>query len=250
MKKTMFLLGLCSSLLVSLNVAAQCCPDCPPGVQGPRGLQGPAGVSGPKGPTGSFGNAGPLGPQGNDGVIGPQGVSGPQGPQGVQGPQGSTGPCCPGIVSYANVYSTSSQILIPADGIASRVLFEANNAVTSDFDISLAGINGEILFLRNGTYSLQFSVEALLDIFEFPVSIWTFGLFLDDVIVPGSVFGSFSLSPDNIMTHAGGEVIVDVAAGQVLTLKNTSTLPVNLVASPLGSRFPTACASVNIHIVD
>lgn len=223
MKKMFFLIGLCGALIGSSSLSAQCCPDCPPGAQGPRGIQGPAGF---------------------------QGLDGPQGPQGIEGPQGPTGPCCATVTSYANVYTVVTQMVNTIGTPVDRVLFESNNSVSSDFDITLAPTLGEVLFLRDGTYSIEFTIEGILGDFNvFPVPIWTFGLFLDDVLVPGSIFGNFTSSTDNIMAHAGGEVIIPVKAGQVLTLKNTTALPVVLVSSPLGSLFPTACGSINIHAI-
>jgi hypothetical protein len=193
-----------------------------------------------------------MGPQGPAGAIGPQGAQGtqgPQGPEGVQGPQGPQGPCCPSILAFANVYNNSSQLTGAFGDATDVVLFDSNNAVSAHFDLTSMSTTGEIRFLRSGIYSIEFTIEGLLDNFAFPVPIWTFGLFLDNILIPGSIFGSFSLSPDIIMTHAGGEVIIQVNAGQVLTLRNTSIEAVNIVGSPLGSALPTTPASVNIHQV-
>lgn len=233
-------------MLLSLNLSAQCCPEGPPGIQGPVGPQGLQGVAGP---TGADGSIGPQGPEGPQGIQGAQGAQGPQGAEGAQGAQGPEGPCCPVVQAYANVYNEDAQTIAIFGNPGDTVLFNANNAVSIHFDLSLMSTTGEIRFLRSGTYSIEYTLEALLDDFNFPVPIWTFGLFLNNALVPGSVFGSFSFSPDIIMTHAGGEVIINVIAGDLITLKNTSTETVNIVASPLGSLFPTASASINIHQV-
>jgi Collagen triple helix repeat (20 copies) len=222
MKRLVLLFGICSSMLFTVNVSSQCCPAGPQGIQGPLGAQGPQGF---------------------------QGATGPQGAQGVQGATGDQGPCCVPTVAFANVFNEDEQLIDTLGNPNDTVLFSNNNAVSSDFDISSISSTGEIRFLRTGVYSIEYTVEGLLNDFDFPVPIWTFGLFLNNGLIPGSVFGSFSLSPDIILTHTGGGVIISVNAGDLLTLKNTSTLPVSIVSSPLGSLFPTASASINIHQV-
>ncbi len=72
-----------------------------PGPKGEKGDVGPAGAkgdTGPAGPTGAAGSAGPTGPAGATGPagsIGPAGPAGPTGATGAAGPAGSVGPTGP-----------------------------------------------------------------------------------------------------------------------------------------------------------
>lgn len=259
MIKNLVIMSLFSAMALGSSLQAacgSCCPDCPPGpigAQGPQGAQGAAGPAGNVGPQGNDGSIGPQGVQGVAGTAGPQGAIGPQGVQGTIGPQGPVGPmgpCCPVTIPFANVFSNVDQVIAPAGNPGDIVLFNAANAVSaSAFDISAVGTTGQIVFLKNGIYSLDTLVEGLLADFPFPVPVWAFGLFLDGVFIPGSNFASFSLSPDIILTHAGAAVITQVNAGQVLTLQNTSTGTVDLRSSAVGSTVPITSAAINITLL-
>jgi len=192
------------------------------------------------------GAQGPQGPAGSQGPAGPQGLVGPQGPQGAQGPEG---PCCPGVTDYINVYSNQDQTVAAYSNPGSTVLFELANQVSSDFDISLAPTTGQITFLRKGIYELSFTVTGLLVAFPFPTPIWSFGLFLNGTLVPGSVFASFSLAPDIILTSAASSCIIQVNAGDVLTLRNTTLGAVNLISSAFGSAVPVNSSSLNATLI-
>ena len=74
------------------------------------------------------------------------------------------------------------------------------------------------------------------------------GLTLDNILVPGSVFGAFLIGPDEISRATGNSVIIAVAAGQVLRLVNTSINFVNLVSSAFGSSVPETAASISITL--
>ncbi len=238
MRKKLSLIAVLSMTLFSLNVYGQtsdcCCTDCvcPPGPQGPVG---------PQGNTGIQGNTGPQGVAGLPGAIGSQG---PAGPQGVPGPQG---PCCSNIVSHsmANVYSLLDQAM-PS---GASVMFQNTNAiVAADYDTTLMNVTGAITFLKTGIYSIGFTVEGqLTPPFPSPTPAWSFSLYLDGVPIPGACFSSFTLFPDELTTTAAGTVIVPVNAGQVLTLRSTSTLPVSITSSLAGSTIPVTSASLVIE---
>ena len=230
MKTNLKLVGLFSAFLFMMVPMASeaatggcCCTDCvcPPGPQGATGLQGA------------------------QGVAGPQGIAGPTGATGLQGNTGPQGPCCQstgGSVSVLNAYSTVDQ-QIPSLGVC---LFNALNLVTvTSYDASMVGTTGEITFLKSGNYLLSWTAEGqLTPPFPDPVPSWSFSFFLDGVPVPGSCFSGFTLYPDELTTNTGGTVVIPVNAGQVLTLLNTSTLPVSLISSVPGSMLPETSVSI------
>lgn len=238
MRKKLTLAALLSMSLFSLNVygaTSDCCCTscvCPPGIQGPVGPQGNMGIQG---------NTGLQGTAGLQGLIGPQGLTGPQGPAGPQGP------CCSNVVStsMANVYSLLDQTMASGEAVT----FENTNAiVTADYDTSLTSTTGAITFLKAGIYSIGFTVEGqLTPPFPAPVPAWSFSLYLDGTPVPGGCFSSFTLFPDELTTTAAGTVIVQVNAGQVLTLQSTATLPVSIISNIPGSIIPVTSASLVIE---
>lgn len=250
---SMVLLG--SSLQAKGN--NDCCSTCPQGSLGPKGPQGPQGLigkPGTAGPQGIAGNSGLVGSKGIDGPIGPTGFQGPTGPEGAAGAQGlrgEQGPCGPANFGvYANVFTNLNQTINALGSLGDTVVFEANNAVSvSSIDISSAAITGDILFLESGIYSIYFTVEAILQVFKFPEPIWSFGLFLDNALLLTS-FASYSFSPVIPLTHTGGEVIVEIQAGQKISLKNTSQFACKLVGNPYGTLVPNTSASINIRQVE
>lgn len=170
----------------------------------------------------------------------------PPGPQGIQGPVGPQGPCCGTTAStvVAGLYSLVDQSL-PA---GSPVLFENTNTITpGDFDISLASSTGQITFLTAGTYSITWRVDGqLTPPFPDPVPAWSLSLFLDGIPVPGSCFAGFSLFPDLLTSNGASNVIVVIGEGQVLTLQNSSLLPISLIASTPGSALQQISATLSI----
>jgi len=239
MRKKVFLLAGLSTMLFALNAYAAngcCCTDCicPSAPQGPTGTQGPAGLQGP------------VGAQGLPGV---QGVTGVQGPVGLQGISGVQGPCCSQPIvaqSVANLYSVMDQSILSGGAVT----FENTNSITTaDYDMSLASTTGQITFLKAGIYSIGWMVEGrLTPPFPNPTPAWSLSLYLDGVPVPGACFSAFTLFPEELTRSPGGTVIIAVAAGQVLTLQSTSTLPISLVASYPGSIIPETSASIVIEL--
>ena len=207
-----------------------CCRGCP-GPQGPTGPQGPAGPQGPQGETGPQGPAGAQGPQGNTGpqgpagAQGPQGETGPQGPAGAQGPQGDTGPQGPagaqgpqGIPGTAAtnenamLYNTASQSV--AAGAALN--FAANQINSASGSITLSGTTG--LSLSAGQYLVVFETDALVG----NTGTIAVALALGGNALPYAA-SSLAKTGSNNNERIGLAAILDLAATQTLTVKNTST---------------------------
>ncbi len=237
-----------------------CCfgPQGPQGIQGPQGPQGIQGVPGqdgapgPMGPMGSQGPQGLNGQNGSPGPQGPQGIAGPQGPQGIQGEPGKDCDCSQsGCERYANIYAATAQLVaaynIPA--IADQVLFDSQNAVSvGDFDLSNSNLTGDIKFLKHGIYHLQWQLQArILPPVPVPVPSWSFGFWINGILVPGSIYSGFTQAPGDDACHSTGDVIIEVKAGDMLRLRNTSVSGVSLNPNVTGSVFPITIASVNIE---
>jgi hypothetical protein len=209
-------------------------------------LQGPQGVPGLQGA------------QGIQGVPGPQGIPGQTGAQGVQGLQGDPGVCTPeqcqgggaGSLPYANIYASTAQIVQPYNPAAmlDAVLLDSQNAVSAgDFDLSMKNINGDMKFLKHGIYKISWILQARIATpVPVPVPSWSFGLWLNGVLVPGSIYSGFTQAPGDDACHSTSETIFEVKANDILRLRNTSISVVNLNPNVTGSVFPITIASLNI----
>jgi hypothetical protein len=212
----------------------RCC-GCSQGQQGVPGLQGLQGIQG---------------------VAGPQGAMGLTGAQGIQGLQGAPGKDCDGgggggddcCNRYANIYSSVAQIIGAYSSANDTVTFNQQNAVSvGDFDLSLAASTGAITFLKHGIYNLAWLLQARITTpVPVPVPSWSFGFWLNGILIPGSIYSGYTQAPGDDAAHSTSEVMIEVKAGDVLKLRNTSVSPVNLNPSVTGSVFPITIASLNI----
>jgi hypothetical protein len=239
------------------------------GAQGSQGLQGMSGPMGPQGAAGLNGQAGPQGPIGNDGpmgAVGPQGQIGQNGAQGAQGPAGAIGPVGPqgiqgiqgvagkdcadsGCNRYLNSYATVAQVIGAYLSGTDSVKFDAMNAMSAgDFDLTMANVTGDIKFLKHGIYHIAWQLQArITPPVPNPVPSWSFGFWLNGVLVPGSIYSGFTQAPGDDACHSTGDVIIEVKAGDMLRLRNTSISAVNLNPAVTGSVFPITIASINIE---
>ncbi len=219
----------------------KCCCEGPQGIPGPMGLQGPMGFQGQKGDPGVNGLPGEQGPQGN---MGPQGVMGPQGPQGPE--------CkciCECCEVYANVYASIAQTVGPYSAANDMVLFDKQNAVSAgDFDLSAMGTTGDIKFLKHAIYHVQWQLQArITSPVPVPVPSWSFGFWINGILVPGSIYSGFTQAPGDDACHSTGDIIIEVQAGDLMKLRNTSVSSVDLNPNITGSVFPITIASINIE---
>lgn len=214
-----------------------CCCCCIQGPQGPAGLQGEQGIQG---------------------VPGAQGIMGPSGPQGVQGLQGPPGICtdeqCHGsgasnCISYANVWAQPPQILGPNGAANDAVLFQFQNAVVAaDFDFSMMSIDGSIKFLKAGAYRIAYGAEAKVSQpIPTPVPSFSFGLWKNAVLIPGSTISGYTQAPGDDTTQIVGEVMIDVLANDVVKLRNASSNSVDMTPNTIGIVFQVTVATLNIH---
>lgn len=205
-------------LMTPFSLSAQCpgACNCEPGAEGPIGAQGPDGPQGP---------------------IGPQGVTGPA------GATGNAGLCCAsGLPGFVNVYSQVAQTISPFGAPGDTVLFEGLNISSSHFDTSLASTTGSVVVLADGTYKIDYTAEGRVLTVPF---VWTLGLYLDSALIPGSTFGNYDDEP--LATSAAGSVIIDVSAGQAISLRSNSSAPFTLF-SGVGVN-PVTSASLKITVL-
>jgi hypothetical protein len=249
-----------------MSTDSKCCgcacvgPQGPQGIQGLQGLQGIQGVSGLDGKQGHMGLMGAQGSAGMDGVpgaVGPMGPAGSVGPQGVPGIQGVPGKdcdcqhlvgCCE---TYCNVYSSIPQTIGAYSSATDAVLLNKQNAVSAaDFDLTATSTTGDIKFLKHAIYHITWQLQARISppVPE-PVPSWSFGFWINGALVPGSIYSGFTQAPGDDACHSTGDVIVEVKAGDILRLRNTSTSIVLLNPNITGSVFPITIASVNIDCV-
>jgi hypothetical protein len=150
------------------------------------------GMTGLRGPTGASGTAGATGPTGATGSAGPAGAVGGIGPGGPPGGAGT--------VAYAYIYNLGTQ----------SVAIDANVNFDSNGDLSgfthTAGTTG-LAVASAGEYRVDFSVTA-----DEPNQ---FTLMDNGLAVPGSTYGSGAGTQQN-----DGQVVLHLAAGDVLTLEN------------------------------
>jgi hypothetical protein len=195
------------------------------GAAGSTGQQGAAGSIGPQGPAGS---TGPQGPAGSTGPQGPAGSTGPAGSIGPQGPAGSTGPQGPaGQPNYGYVYNLAGQTV----ALEAPVLFD-NNGPLSGFT-HLTG-TGAITVDSTGTYLIDFSVSG--------TEVDQFALMDNGIAIAGATYGSGAGTQQN-----GGQVMVTLVAGHVLTLVNHSSAAAIGLATPIGGTQASVNASVVIE---
>lgn len=211
-------------------------------------IQGPQGVPGLQGE------------QGIQGVPGAQGIPGPQGLQGVQGLQGPPGVCkpedcqgdkCNCCESYLNVYAIPPQFLGAFGSANDTVVFQGNNAMSAgDFDLSSMSTTGAVKFLKAGVYSIRWGAEARVHPpIPIPVPSFSFGLWVNGVLVPGSVLSGYTQAPGDDTLSVTSGVIISMSANDELKLRNAAAFAVDMDPNTVGIVFPVAVATLNISCV-
>ena len=198
---------------------------------GPRGLQG---VKGDKGATGLTGAQGLPGRNGTNGLAGANGQNGTNGLNGATGPAGTNGLDAVAVISeYGYIYNIGDQSV----ALEGDVTFSDNGVGTSGISHGLgtAGIG----LANAGDYKVTFSVSG--------AEPSQFALFVNGVLVVGSVYGSGAGTQQNT-----GQAILIIGAGDILTLRNhSSAAAVTLAgAPPIGGTAAAVNASVLIEKLD
>ena len=196
------------------------------GLQGSNGSTGGLGLSGAAGLDGSAGAAGLQGTTGATGAPGTAGTNGAAGTTGATGPQGPIGPS--GRSQYAYVYNVAAE----AVAVEADIAFDSNGTLTSGIT-HVAGATG-VTFVTAGIYKITFSVSA--------TGVSQIGLFINGALVPGSNYGSGAGTQQNT-----GQVILAVAAADVLTVRNHTTGAAVGLPAAVGGTQQTTNASVAIE---
>jgi len=189
------------------------------------GPTGPSGAAGSAGTTGLTGSPGTAGATGAPGAAGTTGLTGPAGTTGATGPAGATGG---GLSAFGYIFN-----------LGARQTVEVGSPITFDSDGVLRGISHErdsagIRVGEQGTYFVTFSVTA--------TEPNQFALFLNGKdVIPGSIYGSGAGTQQN---H--GQVIVELAKDDALTLVNFSSAAAVVLQSLSGGTQMNANASVSI----
>jgi hypothetical protein len=221
----------------------------PAGSTGPAGPTGATGAQGPAGPSGATGSIGLTGPAGSIGLTGGTGAAGSAGATGATGPIGLTGAAGPagatgaigpigltgasgtsGLSQYGYIFNLSAQV-VPLE---TAVTFSANGVRTAGITHALG--SSDIIVVNAGDYKVSFSVSG--------TEPNQFALFLNGVMVAGTVYGSGAGTQQN-----SGQAIITIGANDILTLRNhTSAAAVTLAAvPPIGGTVTAVNASIAIE---
>jgi len=212
----------------------------PTGPQGPRGVQGPQGPAGPVGATGATGAVGPIGPQGPVGPAGPVGATGATGAVGPIGPQGPVGPVGPagptGAVAAAGavgpigpqgpvgpagtndaVYAVSTAATIAAGEIIPITL----SAATADTTMTIT--DNAVNITEAGTYLVSYYVGGSVATNEFVTALY----------LNGAEIANENIVQSNSAGAASKTVLLNLSAGDTLSLYNTSATEATLSAAAI-----------------
>ncbi len=80
-----------------------------------------------------------------------------------------------------------------------------------------------------------------------PTPSFSFGLWINNVVVPGSVISGYTQAPNDDTLHIDNEVIIKVNANDVLKLRNASAFILEMAPNTVGIQFPVVVATLNIH---
>jgi hypothetical protein len=178
----------------------------------------PAGDEGPQGLTGATGVQGPVGPAGAAGVQGLQGPEGPEGPAGASG-----------LSAYGFCYQLAT--IVDATIVGGADVPLSNNGPLSS--ITHTAGTTTVTVATTGIYKISYSISITAGI----------GTALS-LAVNGTVDASTVRSVPVATGEISGEVMLALTAGDVITLRNDSAIPMTLDPAP------SVGAQVNIIRLD
>lgn len=171
--------------------------------------------------------------RGNQLITAGGGVAGVAGTAGATGTPGIPGaPGIPGVSVYGFFYN----LVAYSVPLNTDVHFDSNGAFTPTgfLHVPAADPTGApIIVLQSGTYWVMFSVSG--------AEPSQFGLFLNGVVVPGTIYGSGAGAQQNT-----GQAILTIAAGTTLTLRNFLSPAAVGLASMVGGTIANTNASIFI----
>ena len=147
------------------------------------------------------------------------------GATGATGPQGPAGPA--GQPNYGYVYNVSAQTV----AIEAPVIFDSNGPLSG---FTHTAPTAAIGVLSAGTYLIDFSASG--------TQADQFALTDNGTVIPGTTYGSGAGTQQN-----NGQVIVNLAAGDVLTLINHSSAAAIGLATTIGGTQANVNASIVIQ---
>jgi hypothetical protein len=184
--------------------------------------------SGPVGPAGAAGGTGARGAAGRQGSTGPAGPAGATGATGVAGAPGATGPTGPPhSTAYAYVYITDFQV-VP---IETDVVFDTAGVLNG---VTFAAPSPAVTIDSSGDYKVTFALAG--------VEPNQFALFVNGVEAPGSVYGHATGT-----SETNGQLIVTLVAGDVLTVRNHTSVAAVLLSPFAGGTALNVTASLLIE---
>ena len=193
------------------------------GTQGAVGTTGSTGATGSQGAVGSTGQQGDIGNTGSTGIQGVTGNTGSTGDTGMDGATGATGPTgVAGIESFANAVQfatiADSTVVGGADIPFSnnvQLLSISHTAGTTTFTVTNAGM-----------YSITYAASITAGIGSAIA-----------LAVNGTVQSTTSTSFLVATGQVSGQAILSLAAGDVITLRNNSAIPLTLILAPSVSSY-------------
>jgi hypothetical protein len=129
------------------------------------------------------------------------------------------------------------------------VLFQFQNAVAAaDFDLSQMSVDGSVKFLKSGVYRINYGAEAKVSQpIPTPVPSFSFGLWKNGVLVPGSTISGYTQAPGDDTLQITGEVMIVIAANDIIKLRNASSNGIDMTPNTVGIVFPVTVATLNIN---
>ncbi|MCM3628199.1 hypothetical protein M3194_12575 [Paenibacillus glycanilyticus] len=141
---------------------------------------------------------------------------------------GTAGAVAPSFVSeFGYIYNLAGQVVAKEED----VIFDTNGTLTPG--IIHAPGTAEITVMSPGHYELTVSASG-----EGPSQ---FALFLNGILVPGTIYGSGAGTQQN-----NGQAIIALSAGDVLTLRNHSSVAAVTLRTLVGGTQPNVNASILI----